>query len=39
MYSLMISGVLFLSQIVQFKPVISIILGTCNGGGGDHCGG
>lgn len=37
MYSVMISGVLFLSQAVLFiKPIISITL-TCNGGG--HCGG
>jgi len=39
MFSIAISGVLFLSQIVQLKPVIGIILLTCSGGSGSHCGG
>ena len=39
MYSVAISGVLFLSQAILFiKSIIGIIM-TCSGGSGSHCGG
>lgn len=40
MYSVMISGVLFLSQAVLFiKPLIGIGSLLCSGNDGGHCGG